>query len=278
MRLDASDAGDHGVGGHGRSAYSVAARHGYPAPMTMTDRPLRRPEHDRAAARRPRQAARARRSAGRSTTRPTASSTRSTSTAAQREHDAFVDVARERSAPTVHVLDDETRRPGPRLHLRSAARHRSRRDPAPAGQAEPAGEPAVLEAWTDGRRHPDRSAGSRRPGTDRGRRHVLAPARPVLHRADAADERRAASTSWRDLVGGDVRIFDVPYWQGPAELVHLHVASSRRSPTTSRSSTCRCCRSGCGSCSASWASGWSRCRTRSSRRSAATCSPSGPAS
>ena len=23
------------------------------------------------------------------------------------------------------------------------------------------------------------------------------------------------------LVGGDVRIFDVPYWQGPAELIHL---------------------------------------------------------
>jgi N-dimethylarginine dimethylaminohydrolase len=24
-----------------------------------------------------------------------------------------------------------------------------------------------------------------------------------------------------DLVGGDVRIFDVPYWRGPAELIHL---------------------------------------------------------
>ena len=24
-----------------------------------------------------------------------------------------------------------------------------------------------------------------------------------------------------DLVGGDVRVFDVPYWRGPAELIHL---------------------------------------------------------
>ena len=24
-----------------------------------------------------------------------------------------------------------------------------------------------------------------------------------------------------DLVGGDVRVFDVPYWKGPAELIHL---------------------------------------------------------
>ena len=54
--------------------------------------------------------------------------------------------------------------------------------------------------------------------------------------------------------------------------------SSRRSPTTSRSSSCRCCRSGCGRCSATSASGSSRCPTRSTRRSAATCWPSGRAS
>ena len=27
--------------------------------------------------------------------------------------------------------------------------------------------------------------------------------------------------SWPAIVGGDARIFDVPYWKGPAELVHL---------------------------------------------------------
>jgi len=30
-----------------------------------------------------------------------------------------------------------------------------------------------------------------------------------------------ACASWRALVGGDVRVFDVPYWRGPAELIHL---------------------------------------------------------
>ncbi len=27
--------------------------------------------------------------------------------------------------------------------------------------------------------------------------------------------------SWRGSSGGDARIFDLPYWKGPAELVHL---------------------------------------------------------
>ena len=42
-----------------------------------------------------------------------------------------------------------------------------------------------------------------------------------MHRADAADERARARASSPRIVGGDVRMFDVPYWQGPAELVHL---------------------------------------------------------
>ena len=39
-------------------------------------------------------------------------------------------------------------------------------------------------------------------------------------RADPADERGRAG-QLAALVGGDVRTFDVPYWRGPAELIHL---------------------------------------------------------
>ena len=144
---------------------------------------------------------------------------RSTSTVAQREHDAFVEVLR-RLGPTVHVLDDEPRRSGPRLHVRPAARHRPRRDPAAAGQAEPrrrAGDPRGVDARPPASR---RSGGSRRPARSR------AATRSGCGRTCSASGGRcgrndAGVDQLAELVGGDVRIFDVPYWKGPAELIHL---------------------------------------------------------
>jgi N-dimethylarginine dimethylaminohydrolase len=32
---------------------------------------------------------------------------------------------------------------------------------------------------------------------------------------------QAAADQLASLVGGDIRVFDVPYWRGPAELIHL---------------------------------------------------------
>ena len=159
-----------------------------------------------------------------------------------------------RLGPTVHVLDGPSRRPRPRLHLRPAARHRSRRDPAPAGQAEPgrASRPSSRR-WTHGRRHPD-ARPDRGARHDRGRRHVLAAAGPVLHRADAADQRSPASTSWRSSSAATSGSSTSRTGRArPSSSTCC--ASSRRSPTTSRSSTCRCCRSGCGSCCGTSASG-----------------------
>ena len=71
--------------------------------------------------------------------------------------------------------------------------------PLRPGKPNRAGEPAILEAWTRGRGHPD-GRPDRGARDDRGRRHVLAPAGPALHRADAADERRR-----RAPAGGDRR-------------------------------------------------------------------------
>jgi N-dimethylarginine dimethylaminohydrolase len=80
-------------------------------------------------------------------------------------------------------------------------------------------EPAALEAWT-------RAAGIptigriEAPGTVEGgdtlwlRPDLFCIGRTLRTNDDGA--RQLAS-----LVGGDVRIFDLPYWRGPAELVHL---------------------------------------------------------
>ncbi len=113
---------------------------------------------------------------------------------AQRQHDAFVETLAS-LGPRVHVLETELDDAGPRLHLRSAAGDRPRRDPAPAGQAEPGPGTGRHRGVDDRGRHPDPRA-DRGARDDRGRRHVLAAAGPVLHRADVAHQRRRGRASW----------------------------------------------------------------------------------
>jgi hypothetical protein len=116
--------------------------------------------------------------------------------------------------------------------------------PLRPGKPNRSDEPAVLERLDTGSRHPDARDGSSRREPSR------AATRSGCARTCSASvghcgrmHRRGAQLA--DLVGGDVRIFDVPYWKGPAELIHL-LRSSRRSPTISWSSTCPYCLSGCG--------------------------------
>jgi dimethylargininase len=80
-------------------------------------------------------------------------------------------------------------------------------------------EPAAIEAWTLAHGIP--TVGRiEAPGTIEGgdtfwlRPDLFCIGR-TLRTNDAGARQLAA------LVGGDVRIFDVPYWRGPAELVHL---------------------------------------------------------
>jgi dimethylargininase len=137
---------------------------------------------------------------------------------AQREHSAFVETLAA-LGPRVHVLEVETDSPDlvypfdPLLVTDSGA------IPLRPGKPNRAGEPDVLEAWT-------RAAGIptlgtiEDPGTVEGgdtfwlRPDLLCIGR-TLRTNDAGARQLAA------LVGGDVRIFDVPYWHGPAELIHL---------------------------------------------------------
>lgn len=137
---------------------------------------------------------------------------------ARREHDAFVTTLA-RLGPRVHVLETELASPDlvytfdPLLVTDRGA------IPLRPGKPNRAGEPAAIEAWT-------RAAGIptvgriEAPGTVEGGdtlwlRHDLFCIGRTL-RTNAEGARQLAS-----LVPGDVRIFDVPYWKGPAELIHF---------------------------------------------------------
>jgi N-dimethylarginine dimethylaminohydrolase len=137
---------------------------------------------------------------------------------AQREHDAFVEVLA-RHGVTVHELGTEIDSPDlvyafdPLLVTgRGTIGLRS-------GKPSRVAETDALEAWT-------RAAGIpalgriEAPGTvDGGDTFWLRDGLFCIGRSLRTND--AGARHLAGLVGGDVRIFDVPYWRGPAELVHL---------------------------------------------------------
>ncbi len=137
---------------------------------------------------------------------------------AQQEHDAFVEVLA-RLGPTVHVLMDELDDPDlvytfdPLLVTNRGA------IPLRPGKANRAGEPAVLEAWTTEAGIPTLGR-IEAPGTvEGGDTFWLRPDLFIIGRTLRTNTSGVAQLA--DLVGGDVRVVDVPYWKGPAELIHL---------------------------------------------------------
>jgi N-dimethylarginine dimethylaminohydrolase len=137
---------------------------------------------------------------------------------ARREHDAFVETLAA-LGPRVHVLDVELDTPDlvytfdPLLVTDRGA------IPLRPGKPNRAAEPDAIEAWT-------RAAGIptvgriEAPGTIEGgdtfwlRPDLFCIGRTLRTNSEGARQLAA-------LVGGDVRVFDVPYWRGPAELIHL---------------------------------------------------------
>jgi N-dimethylarginine dimethylaminohydrolase len=137
---------------------------------------------------------------------------------AHRQHDAFTGLLAS-LGPTVHVLDVETDDPdlvytfdpllvadGGAIALRP-------------GKVNRQGEPDVLEAWTQAAGIPTLGR-IEAPGTvEGGDTFWLAPdllciGRTLRTNASGVDQLSR-------MVGGDVRVFDVPYWHGPSELIHL---------------------------------------------------------
>jgi N-dimethylarginine dimethylaminohydrolase len=138
--------------------------------------------------------------------------------AARREHDAFVELLAG-LGPTVHALGAETASPDliyafdPLLVTDAGA------IPLRSGKPNRRGEELELERWTTDRGIPTigRIAA---PGTiDGGDTFWLRPDLFCLGhtlRTNAAGAGQLAG-----IVGGDVRIFDLPYAGGPVELLHL---------------------------------------------------------
>jgi len=137
---------------------------------------------------------------------------------AQREHDAFVETLAA-LGPRVHVLDAEigscdlVYTYDPLLVTDRGA------IPLRPGKPNRASEPAAIEAWTAAAGIP--TVGRiEAPGTIEGgdtfwlRPDLFCIGRTLRTNSDGARQLAA-------LVGGDVRVFDVPYWRGAAELIHL---------------------------------------------------------
>ncbi|HEY2917132.1 MAG TPA: arginine deiminase family protein [Candidatus Limnocylindrales bacterium] len=139
---------------------------------------------------------------------------------AQREHAAFVDVLGE-LVPEIHVLDADDLATGadavyafdPILVTDRGA------IPLRPGKPNRRAEPAALEAWLNASGVP--TAGRiEAPGTiEGGDTFWLRPDLFCIGRTLRTND--AGASQLAAVVGGDVRVFDVPYWRGPSELVHL---------------------------------------------------------
>ncbi|MEK6719991.1 MAG: arginine deiminase family protein [Chloroflexota bacterium] len=137
---------------------------------------------------------------------------------ARRQHDAFTETLAS-LGPTVHVLDIETDDPDlvytfdPILVADRGA------IPLRPGKPNRVGEETILERWMQDEGIPTLGR-IEAPGTIEGgdtfwlRPDLLCIGRTLRTSSDGV--RQLA-----EIVGGDVRVFDVPYWKGPAELIHL---------------------------------------------------------
>jgi N-dimethylarginine dimethylaminohydrolase len=137
---------------------------------------------------------------------------------ARREHATFVEVLAG-LGPRVHVLETEIDSPDlvytfDPLLVTDAGTIRLR-----PGKPNRVPEAGAIEAWTS--RFGVPSAGRiEAPGTIEGgdtfwvRPDLLCIGRTLRTNSDGVRQLAA-------IVGGDVRVFDVPYWRGPAELIHL---------------------------------------------------------
>ena len=137
---------------------------------------------------------------------------------AQREHDAFVDLLGG-LGPRVHELGVETDSPDLVYQFDPLLVTERGAIPLRAGKPNRRGEEVVVERWVNAQGIP--TVGRiEAPGTIEGgdtfwlRPDLLCIGRTLRSNQSGAEQLAA-------LVGGDVRIFDVPYWRGPAELIHL---------------------------------------------------------
>jgi len=137
---------------------------------------------------------------------------------AQREHDAFTELLAS-LGPTVHELGLESDSPDLVYQFDPLLVSERGAIPLRAGKPNRRGEELLTEAWLNARGVPT-VARIEPPGTIEGgdtfwlRPDLLCIGRTLRTNAEGARQLDA-------IVQGDVRLFDVPFWQGPAELIHL---------------------------------------------------------
>jgi N-dimethylarginine dimethylaminohydrolase len=137
---------------------------------------------------------------------------------AQEEHDRFVEVL-ESLGPRVHLLDAEVDSPDLVYTFDPLLVSNKGAIPLRPGKPNRLPEAGVLEAWTKEAGIP--TAGRiEAPGTiEGGDTFWLRPDLLCIGRTLRTNGAGVAQLG--KIVGGDVRVFDLPYWRGPAELVHL---------------------------------------------------------
>jgi N-dimethylarginine dimethylaminohydrolase len=137
---------------------------------------------------------------------------------AQAEHDAFTELLAS-LGPTVHVLDAETASPDLVYQFDPLLVSDAGAIPLRSGKPNRRGEELEIERWTTAHSIPTIGR-IRGPGTvDGGDTFWLRP--DLFCIGHTLRTNAAGAGQLADTVGGDVRIFDVPYAGGPAELLHL---------------------------------------------------------
>jgi dimethylargininase len=142
---------------------------------------------------------------------------------ARREHDGLVATLEELGAK-VDVLDAETGdadTDDPDLVYTFDPLLVSDRGAIPLRPGKPnrAGEPRLLEAWATAAGIPTAGRIEAQGSLEGGDTFWLRPDLLCIGRTLRTND--AGARQLAQIVGGDVRIFDVPYWRGPTELVHL---------------------------------------------------------
>jgi N-dimethylarginine dimethylaminohydrolase len=137
---------------------------------------------------------------------------------ARREHDAFAETLAA-LGPRVHVLDVETDDPDLVYTFDPLLVSDRGAIPLRPGKPSRAGEPRVLEAWTLAAGIPTIGRIEPPGAIEGGDTFWLRPDLLCIGRTLRTNDHGARQLA--ALVGGDVRIVDLPYWRGPVELIHL---------------------------------------------------------
>lgn len=137
---------------------------------------------------------------------------------AKREHAAFAELLASLGT-TVHMLDDEIDSPDLLYPYDPLIITDRGAIPLRPGKPNRQIEPAALERWTLANGIPTHGR-IEAPGTiEGGDTFWLRPDLFCIGRTLRTNQSGVDQLA--ELVGSDVRVFDVPYWKGPAELVHL---------------------------------------------------------